>query len=439
MPACYRLVLFTTLAAMTPIASAAADSFLQTSHHNIVDANGHTVHLKGFNLGGWLVMEPFFSPIAADRDAARAPIYTDEYSARRALATRFGESRERELFNAYQDAWVTQADLHRIADAGFNVVRVPLWWGQFFTLPKDSSGNPSPADFDTAALDRLERFVANARSAGLYVVLDLHGAVGSQSPAANTGQRSINRYWTDARAQEMTAWLWNAVAKRFKSNPGVAGYDLLNEPDARASKTEPWTKQDVAAVLQAYRSLYNTVRAADSDHIVFIEGTFKTWNWSALPNPSDEGWQNVVYEFHHYPIDANGQRIISINAINAKTDAAIADYQAHANYDVPGFVGEFNPQQTDPEPWRHAIEQYNQAGLSWAVWTYKSINGSVGRDYWGWYAVDTWRMRPKLDEDSFEQIQHKWTAWTTEAHFAPNSGLGINPGTSTRMVKKRTP
>ena len=34
--------------------------------------------------------------------------------------------------------------------------------------------------------------------------------------------------------------------------------------------------------------------------MIIIEGTFGSWDWSMLPNPSVYGWTNIVYSMHEY-------------------------------------------------------------------------------------------------------------------------------------------
>jgi endoglucanase len=415
--------------AVHPLTGVAGDALLRTQGRDIVDAKGHVVMLRGFNLGGWIVLENFMSPTDSEKRPGSSwqPVHGNSYDVMKTLDARFGEATERDLTRTYQDAWIRPDDLDRIAAAGFNAVRVPLWWGQFFSLPGNATQNPSIHDFQPRGFDVLDKLVAEAGKRHIYVILDMHGAVGGQSLNGSTGQAGQNRYWHDAQAQNMTAWLWWVLADHFKHNPTVAGYDLLNEPDARASIQTAWTNAQSQAVLRSYDRLYRAVRSTDPDHMIFVEGTFRSWSWSELPVPATRGWSNVVYEFHLYPIDAKGARITNIDAINAHTLSAIKDAAAHAYYDVPACIGEFNPRSLSPAPWTFSIAQFDQAHMSWTSWSYKSVNGSVGRDFWGWYSVASWPQRPLIGGDSAAEIRRKWSLWTTDAAFAENVGLGIRP------------
>lgn len=113
----------------------------------------------------------------------------------------------------------------------------------------------------------------NCATRGIYVIIDMHGVVGGQSKSSDTGQANQNQYWSNPNNQGNTAFMWWQIANHYKDNPTVAGYDLMNEPTGAPSSS---------AVISAYDSLYKTVRSADPDHIIFLEGTWGNWSWSML-------------------------------------------------------------------------------------------------------------------------------------------------------------
>ena len=112
----------------------AAMSLLHTSGTSIVNASGAAVQLKGLNLGGWLVMEPWMCPA----DSGGLP---DMYSIIMKLDSRtnFGVAIEQSLIRTYQTNWITTADLNNITNRGYNCVRVPVWWGNFYSITNTTS------------------------------------------------------------------------------------------------------------------------------------------------------------------------------------------------------------------------------------------------------------------------------------------------------------
>ncbi len=390
-------------------------SLLRTSGTNIVNEDGDVILLKGFNLGGWFVMEDYMSPMDADE-----PGESDSYSVMETLNDRFGVDTQRELMQAYQETWITADDIQNIADAGFNVVRIPVWWGQFFDLD-----DPTESGFRDDAFDVLDNIVEACEERGVYVIIDLHGAIGGQSTNSHTGQAGSNTFWTDSDAQSNTAWLWTKIAAHYQGNSIIAAFDLLNEPDVRNDDSS-WTDDDTSQVLSAYDLLYKAVRKGDANRMVIIEGTFGNWNWSQLPDPGDYGWTNVVYEMHEYQWDSSGGTNTDSATVMAGIDNQVEDFENHKDWGVPGYIGEFNTFSTDSEVWEYAINKYNSAGLSWSMWSYKSVNG-VAPNFWGWYDPYKWPERPSLSTDSAADIKTKWQNWKTSSVFSLNSTLGIAP------------
>ena len=111
-----------------------------------------------------------------------------------------------------------------IKSAGFNTVRVPVWWGQFYPI-----NNISNSGWRADAFTELDWLVNAAAAQGLYVIIDMHGAVGGQSTSDDTGQANQNAYWSNGNNQGNTAYMWWQIANHYNGNPTVAGYDLLNE------------------------------------------------------------------------------------------------------------------------------------------------------------------------------------------------------------------
>jgi len=71
----------------------------------------------------------------------------DTYSIIQELDTRFGVATEQSMIAAYQKSWITTTDLANIKNAGFNVVRVPVWWGNFYPIANVPMprGGPMPS------------------------------------------------------------------------------------------------------------------------------------------------------------------------------------------------------------------------------------------------------------------------------------------------------
>jgi endoglucanase len=386
------------LAGVCSNAAFAQLSLLHAQGRSIVNDQGQTVQLTGVNLGGWFVMEKWMTPL----DSGSLP---DTYSVIQKLDARFGVETEQSLIKTFQQSWITTTDLDNIKNAGFNVVRAPVWWGQFYLL-----NNHTPSGWRTDAFDTLDWLVSKAGKRGIYVIIDMHGVVGGQSSSDDTGQSGQNQYWFNSDFQGDTAYMWWQIANHYRGNPTVAGYDLINEPMGTPSSD---------TVLNLYNMLYQSIRSVDPTHMIIIEGTWGSWNWSMLPNPNVFGWTNVVYQMHEYQWNAP-QSQVEQGAVGQ-----VNDFNNHASYNVPGYVGEFNDFAYSAATWQFTANTWNAAGLSWTMWTYKATQGLIPNN-WGFYDPNYWAATPNISTDSAATIAADWQQWTTPATFSLNTSLGLS-------------
>ena len=355
------------------------DDFLKTKGQNIVNAKGEKVVLHGVNLGAWLIWEDWLCPYQ-DAD--------DHYTALTLLEERFGREKAYELFKTYQENWITEYDLDQIKEMGFNCVRVPFWFRDFYyddngTKILDENGN-----WDFSVLDWV---VEKCSDRGLYVILDMHGAVGYQSDSPHSGKGlSVGLYdktEQGERFRELTDELWSAIAERFKGNPAIAMYDLLNEPSCDCSYSAVRRRINNET---EYNRLYKTVRDVDKDHIITLECI---WTALALPNATLKGWKNVVYQVHFYN---NSDFIFGVFSLLTK--------MIHA--DVPMFMGEFYPHKATT--WEGCFRTMKSLNFSWCLWTYKATGHGMWSSDWCIFGSKDGFYRAKLATDTYEDIAYKW-------------------------------
>ena len=388
---------------------APALTMLSASGKDIVDESGAKVALRGTNFGGWLVQESWMCPTKQD----------DSLSTAMTLYARFGRKDAEALISAYQDNWITETDFARVKELGLNVVRIPFTYMNFYNYLSDGGELLSPDQFTLRAdaFARLDWALEMCVKYGLYAILDMHGAVGSQNGSDHSGDTRLTNLYEDSAAGEAyrakTAELWGLIAEHFEGNPYVAGYDLLNEPGRASGKTQ-WDYYDV---------LYDAVRAKDADHMIFIEAV---WEPRDLPLPSAYGWENVVYEYHHYNWDYNKMA----NALFYSLKRAA---ESLSDNGVPVLVGEFNAwgdsrrggvgdaDQTDFDAIAGVLELYNGEGWHWTTWTYKvTVHGPGENSTWGLYncyigLTDDAKADPETD--SYDDIMQAWTSCSTAENF----------------------
>ena len=346
---------------------AAALSPLHTEGKTLADADGNPVLLRGVNAGGWLVQESWMC-------LTNAPSQMEAFQV---LDERFGRETRERLFAVYEDNYWHESDFDNVKALGMNVIRLPfVWWG---LINEDGSLRPE-------GFERLDWFVDCCEERGLYVVLDLHAAPGSQNGNDHSGDISGCRLWDEERFQDMTVALWEAVAEHYRGRAAVAAYDLLNEPGGKMNATSfmQW---------EFFDRLYKAIREIDPDHIIMMESC---WEPEGLPAPDRYGWENVMYQYHYYKWNADNDYA----AQKLFTDVKLFKLN-QANYPVPSFVGEFTLFQS-MDAWRYALDAYSQAGVNWTIWTYKVTGSST----WGLYNV--FGEKADIYNDSAEEIERKW-------------------------------
>lgn len=352
--------------------------FLKVEEGKLVNRNGKEVKLHGVNLGGWLIQESWMCPVSGE-DRKWANLDTLEV-----LESRFGEEKTQELLETYQDNWITEWDIENIADMGCNVVRVPFWYRNFM---KDTDGTWITEDFDeNPGFKRLDWIVETAGKYGLYVILDMHGCPGGQSMDHCCGTLMKNELYTDVTCQETMQELWTAIAERYKDNPVVAAYDIMNEPQNNGgyegeNSYDPWQEESWKMSNEIYDMMIKEIRKVDTEHVITVEGI---WRVSNLPEPTQAGWENMMYQTHLYDDDAG---------FETWTDDM---KQTMENYGVAGYIGEFQNM--------NGLEMCNEKGINWTTWSYKGTDNDVGTFFWYFGYVDN----ADVEQDSFETIKEKW-------------------------------
>ncbi|HRX16122.1 MAG TPA: cellulase family glycosylhydrolase [Spirochaetota bacterium] len=133
---------------------------------------GDIVFLKGVNAGGYLFQEFWMTPTEYSNNIkAEIDLYEN-------LTKRFGKKSMFALVKLYQDNYWEKKDFDNCAKLGMNVIRLPFWYMNFV----DFEGN-----LKNDCFDKLDWFIKEAGYRGLYVILDFHGAPGSQNGSDHSG------------------------------------------------------------------------------------------------------------------------------------------------------------------------------------------------------------------------------------------------------------
>ena len=382
------------LAPAEPAASA-YPSMLHTQGTRWVQADGTPIALKGANLGNWLL--PEFWMMGYGEDAK----VNDQCTLESVLDQRFGVAQRERLIQLHRDNWITQRDWDLIPKFGLNLVRLPFLW----SVVEDEK---NPRHLRADAWHYLDQAIAQARAHGLYVILDLHGAVGAQGTEHHSGCAGKNLYWSTPEYQERTDWLWRQIAAHYKDEPVVAGYDLLNEPWGSSA-------EQLAAVV---KKLYASIREVDPNHIILLPDHPK--GIAPYGNPLAQGMRNVAFETHPYPGFfgwAKPGMEVHRDWLQCLPDGGgvCAWKERMAALDMPLYIGEFQPwANLEPELsgqiTRASYDRYAQLGWASTAWSYKKFSraGGPGPVNWGLVTNAPGAALPEIDFEkaSLPQIEN---------------------------------
>ena len=388
----------------------------------LYDAEGNRFDIKGINFGnlfiaeGWMTVNSVGALYNEDGSfqsvneqgvvEAYEEIYQEEFDAifaERIAKGDFTQEQVDQMLNAFFYAYCTEADFRLISDTGLNTIRLPMYYRNFMQGPDDA------LTMRTDAFEKLDYFLALAQKYDLKVIIDMHGVVGGQSGFEHSGTRDID-FWTNETYIQSMCELWKNIANYYvNERPDLAStilaYDLVNEPTNRneiGTGKLQWQVMD---------RLYDAIREVDSHHVISIEGV---WYTSSLPNPEKYGWENVLYQYHFY--NWNHDKGIS----NEMFYTLMNTLYLFSDYDVPKFVGEFNF-FADKNAWEKYLQEYDELGWGWTVWSYKIISVGWWDNSWGLVVhkmflenapetpIEDYKLKLDIRTASYEEIMEVWS------------------------------
>lgn len=168
-------------------------------------------------------------------------------------------------------------DFRRVADWGFDHVRLPVDWQVAFR-----EADLAPRE---EVLELLDVAVAQALDAGLEVILDLHRCPGHDF---EDGLHHAQSFFTDPAMRRGCLKVWAVLAERYGHLPGVL-LELLNEPVAPSAEVWNKVKDELAREIR--------VHAPKSTLVV---GSNLWCNASEFANLTPIEDDNVLYTVHVY-------------------------------------------------------------------------------------------------------------------------------------------
>lgn len=178
--------------------------------------------------------------------------------------------------NNVNNILLTNADYALVASHGANHVRLGLSFSWY---------QNQQADFWT----RMDQQVGYARANGIFLVFNMFTTPGN----CYEGYGNHCPFWGQVGEQNALRAFWVAMATRYKNEPAVAGYDILNEPTPQAG-CQVW--------FPIANTIYQAIRQVNTNQLVFIETCSDPGNDLKYNGPPRG--PGIVYEVHDYfPMD----------------------------------------------------------------------------------------------------------------------------------------
>ena len=229
-------------------------------------------------------------------------------------------------------------------------------------------------------LDDLDKALTSCQKHGIKVVIDLHSPPGGRDASSDMAMFYEKKY------QDHFVKTWEKIARRFKGNPALWGFDLVNEPVC--SKPTAAGMDSLATQIRAAQA----VRAIDPKTTIIIESE----NWDS---PEAFAWltpvkvPNVVYQVHMYVPHAYTHQGVNgplapiaypgiiggqnyDQAALRKVLAPVREFQRA--YNVHIYVGEFSAIRWAPGAEKYladCISIFEEYGWDWSYHAYREWPG----------------------------------------------------------------
>ncbi|KAK0548718.1 Glucan 1,3-beta-glucosidase 3 [Tilletia horrida] len=275
------------------------------------------------------------------------------------------------------DTWVREDDFAKLAAIGINTVRIPIGHWSVGPYYAENSKFEPWKDVYQFSWRYIARAINWAAKYDIGVILDMHGAYGSQNGQSHSGisDGSVEFFTPDNmnRTTDLLVWL----AHEISDVTNVVGIQLLNEPKDR---TALWTW---------YNSTMDAMRNASSyaqTMPLYFHDAFKLEKGAQfVANRTDF----VVQDHHSYYVYTPSDIALSAKAHIRQINGRISDWMSGQS-DIARrnlIVGEWScaladnskDQSDNPEAAQRTFceaqrDVYSSVSAGWTFWSYKMEN-----------------------------------------------------------------
>lgn len=327
--------------------------FLHVKDKQILDANNKNVLLRGIGLGGYMLQEGYM---------LKVPFSGQQHVIQQHIEELIGKEKTEEFYRAWRSNFIQKADVDSLKSWGFNSIRLPMHYN-LFTLPVEEEPEKGKNTWLEEGFNLTDSLVNWCKANDMYLILDMHATPGGQGHDVNISDRDPSKasLWeSDANKQKLIA-LWQKLAERYKDEPTVGAYDIINEPnwsfekDINKNGIEDSLNKPLKELMV---DITDAIRKVDKDHIIIIEGNGWGNNYNGILPPWDD---NMVLSFHKY-WNYNDQESIQ----------KYLDYRE--KYNIPLWLGESGE---NSNAWfTDAIKLVEKNNIGWCWWPLEKLGSN---------------------------------------------------------------
>ncbi len=267
-----------------------------------------TEKIRGVNLGGWLVFEKWITPSLFEGTEAE-----DEFNLHKTQS-------EQKILNHYKN-FITEKDFKFIKEAGLNLVRIPIGYWVFGDFPPF----PKTIEYLDFAFDIAEKYC-------LKVLIDLHGAPGSQNGYDHSGVVGEVSWDKNVKNIETTLHIITKIAERYSNRKALLGIELLNEPHKDI---------DINLLKDFYKKGYEIIRnICGNEPLVVISDSFRPFGWEEFFQ--QKGFKNMLLDIHFYQCFTEENKVLNSNKLVKKTQKEWKKLIRKVGKNIPVIVGEWS-------------------------------------------------------------------------------------------------
>ncbi len=336
--------LFLLLGSMGGSAAEREESeFVTIQGENLIDQNGKKLFIVGTNLGNWLNPEGYMFDFKKTNC---------EWMINDMVCQLAGPDFAREFWQAFKDNYITAEDIAFIKQTGANTIRLPFNY-KLFTNEDYMGRNDASEGFRM-----IDKVIGWCHLYGLHLILDMHDCPGGQ-----TGDNIDNGYaypwlFESEASQKLFCDIWKAIALRYRDEPVILGYELMNEPIATTFSRE--LQAELNRKLEPlYKRVTQAIREVDGNHIILLGGA--QWNGNFEPFSDWTFDSKIMYTCHRYGGEPTREAINNFIQFRDKTH-------------LPMYMGEIGH---NSDEWQARFcKTMRDANIGYTFWPYKKVGGS---------------------------------------------------------------